>query len=118
MEIPLGDILSVTTGKLVSRDHIGGVYNLCNFITGASNITHQLPRVADEIRPEIFKQHPKLINLNMSEYPKQLTEESVKEWLTKQEAIFGKTLQLQAMESYVGVHPLQELDDIVSKRIK
>lgn len=46
--IPLGDVLSVTQDALVSRSHIGGVYEILNFMTGDNLFTHQLPRAAAE----------------------------------------------------------------------
>jgi hypothetical protein len=47
----LGDLLSVTTGILVSLDHIGGVYRVVDFVTGQQHMTHQLPRACGVVNP-------------------------------------------------------------------
>ena len=44
----IGDILSVTTGRLVSPRRMDGVYDILNFMTGDNLFTHQLPRAARE----------------------------------------------------------------------
>lgn len=44
----IGDILSITTGRLVSPRHIDGVYDILNWMTGDNLFTHQLPRAAGE----------------------------------------------------------------------
>lgn len=42
----IGDVLSAMTGTLVSPRHIGGVYDVLNWMTGESLMTHQLPRAS------------------------------------------------------------------------
>ena len=56
----LGDVLSITTGRLVSERHIDGVYDILNFMTGDNLFTHQLPRAMEECRPFLLKQFPEL----------------------------------------------------------
>ena len=56
----IGDILSITTGRLVSPKHIGGVYEICDWMTGQANFTHQLPRVSREIEPQLREDFPDL----------------------------------------------------------
>lgn len=54
----LSDILSISTGLLVSNDHIGGVYNILNHMTEDELWTHQLPLASDAMRPELLQQLP------------------------------------------------------------
>lgn len=54
----IGDLLSVSTGCLVSNDHIGGVYNILNHMTEDELYTHQLPLACDAMKPELLQQHP------------------------------------------------------------
>jgi hypothetical protein len=61
----LGDILSITTGRLVSPRHMDGVYDILNFMTGDDLYTHQLPRAADECRPYLAKQFPQLSKIDL-----------------------------------------------------
>ena len=56
----LADVLSITDGMLLSKRHMGGVYDILNFMTGDDLFTHQLPRAADECRPHILRQVPVL----------------------------------------------------------
>ena len=53
-------MLSITTGRLVSTRHIGGVYDILNFMTGDNLFTHQLPRASDECKPYLLEQFPQL----------------------------------------------------------
>jgi hypothetical protein len=54
----IGDLLSISSGYLVSRDHIGGVYNILNHMTGDELMTHQLPLACDAVTPDLLEQHP------------------------------------------------------------
>lgn len=65
-EFHIGDILSVTTGRLISPRHMEGVYDILNYMTGDNLFTHQLPRAADECRPYLLKQHPDLASADVS----------------------------------------------------
>ena len=56
----IGDVISVTSGRLVSKDHVGGVYNILNWMTGDNLFTHQLPRASREAEPFLKAQHPEL----------------------------------------------------------
>lgn len=54
----IGDLLSISTGLLVSHDHIGGVYNILNHMTEDDLFTHQLHLACDAMKPELLLQHP------------------------------------------------------------
>jgi len=57
----IGDVLSITTGRLVSPSHMDGVCSILAFMTGDDNLfTHALPRVADECKPWLRVQYPQL----------------------------------------------------------
>jgi hypothetical protein len=57
---PLGDVLSITTGKLLSESHVGGIYEILNYMTGESLYTHQLPRAAEVCKPVLLARFPSL----------------------------------------------------------
>lgn len=59
-DFDLGDILSVTTGILVSPRRMDGIYDILNYMTDDSLFTHQLPRAMAECREPMFTQHPEL----------------------------------------------------------
>ena len=56
----LGDVLSITTGLLLSPRHMDGIYDILNFMTGDNLFTPQLPRAKDECKPYLLEQFPQL----------------------------------------------------------
>jgi hypothetical protein len=60
----LGDILSITTGKLLSQSKMDGVYNILNFMTGEELYTHQLGRAAEVCRPYLLAYFPEFKDVN------------------------------------------------------
>lgn len=89
----LGDILSVTTGRLVSPRHMDGVYDILNHMTGESLFTHQLPRVSEEAAPVLLRQHPQLAEVTGDG----VTADNWRGWLADLVARFGETLPVQPM---------------------
>jgi hypothetical protein len=99
----LGDILTVSTGKLLSLDGIGGLYKILSFMTGTEIYTHQIPRATEACRPEIRRQHPflesgemqyangMLIEMLKTPSGKREPEMLVRGWLCKLTAQFGET---------------------------
>lgn len=59
----LGDVLSVTTGRLLSPRLMDGIYDILNFMTDDNLFTHQLPRARQECAPILLQQHPQLANI-------------------------------------------------------
>ena len=57
----ISDVLSVTTGRLVSSRHMDGIYEILNFLTGDNLFTHQLPRAMRECEPWLKSQFPYLM---------------------------------------------------------
>ena len=87
----IGDILSVTTGFLVSPRHMEGIYDILNFMTQDNLFTHQLPRASDECRPYLLRQHPQLSYVNASV----VTRENWQSWLAERVAEFGEQLPVE-----------------------
>lgn len=56
MKFSIGQILSVTTGRLLCS--MNDVYNILNFMTQDDLFTHQLLRANDEVKPYVFEQLP------------------------------------------------------------
>ena len=61
----LGDVLSITPGRLVSPRHMEGVYEILNFMTVDNLFTHQLPRACDECGPYLVEQFPQFSPFEM-----------------------------------------------------
>ncbi len=50
----LGDVLSMTTGKLLSPSLMDGIYRIAQHLAGEPVWTHQLGRVMNESRPHLL----------------------------------------------------------------
>ncbi|MET8985874.1 hypothetical protein ABZW49_10535 [Nonomuraea wenchangensis] len=105
----IGDILSVTTGLLVSPRHIQGVYDILNWMTGDNLFTHQLPRASDECRDPLLRQHPDLAGVRT---PDEFTgEEHVRAWLAEQVKRFGETRPVAPLApvDHTRIDPIDEM---------
>lgn len=108
-EFHIGDILSVVTGRLVSLDHIGGVYNILNWMTGEDLMTHQLPRVSEECGPSLREQFPDLAAV---EVPDTIdSEATLLTWLASLKPQYGETRAVArlAAEDHTRINPLAEI---------
>lgn len=106
----IGDILTVTTGKLVSPRHVDGIYDILNFMTGDSLFTHQLPRGMDECEPSLRAQFPDLAAIEITD-DFGGSEERVKAWLAGQVAIHGETREVAPLheDEHTRMDPITEL---------
>jgi hypothetical protein len=105
----LGDILSVTTERLVSPRRVEGVYDILGWMTGESLFTHQLPRACDECKGPLLAQHPDLAAI---EVPEDFGgKEGVDRWLAEQVAVYGEYREVAplAAEDHTRIDPLDEL---------
>lgn len=83
----ISDVLSITTGRLVSTRHMQGVYEILNYMTGENLYTHQLPRASRECAPAILAAHPDLATITV---PDDLADDGVRgTWLRVQAKRFG-----------------------------
>lgn len=105
----LGDLVSVVTHCLVSPDHIGGVYNVVDYVTGEDHMTHQLPRVVDVVAPWLIDQHPWLALVSVPDWVRDRP--TVDRWLSGEVAIHGEYHEVKPMPfgAYVGREPIAEL---------
>lgn len=110
----LGDLITVTTGRLVSPRRVEGVYDVVDFVTGQSHMTHQLPRASDEVKPELLRQHPFLADITV---PDDLGDETeVWLWLSAQVAEHGEWFEVDALPegAYVGREPVAEFREMAA----
>lgn len=109
----LGDILSVTTGKLLSPRLMDGLYDIENHMTGESLYTHQLGRAMTACRASLIGQHPQLADVDASS----VTRDNWCDWLEAQIAKFGKTLPVEPLKpgAYAAMDALDELSTMVPK---
>ncbi len=108
----IGDILSITTGRLVSPRKIEGVYDILNFMTGESLFTHQLGRACKVAAPALATQLPQLSGINLDDV-------TAENWVTRLDAIvaeFGETHPVSPLPAglYSPIDPIKELVDILT----
>lgn len=109
----MGDILSVTTGRLVSSRHMEGIYDILDFMTGENLFTHQLPRASRECKPHLLKQHPQLAEVDASG----VNQDNWEEWLTKQVNKYGEQLPVTPLPEgmYEVKDPIQEVQEMMPR---
>ena len=111
----LGDVLSITTERLVSPRHIDGVYDILGFMTGESLFTHQLPRAARECQGPLLAQHPDLAAIvppeTFGDGSKDGAENAVNLWLAEQVAVYGETREVAPLDAadHTRIDPITEL---------
>ncbi len=110
-EFHLGDVLSITTERLVSPRHMDGVYDILNFMSSNNLFTHALPRASDECKPYLVAQFPQLVTPEMdsaiAELGKSLkaksgkaeAEKIVADWLARQVAKYGEMFSVKPLAS-------------------
>lgn len=94
-EFPTADVLSVTTGILVTNrmPPIAAVYDLCGYVLGDTLWTHQLPAAATETAKHLTAQHPWLADLTPPE-PGADNLTALLLWRNQVEAEHGRTLTI------------------------
>jgi len=110
----LGDVLTVTTGRLLSPRHIEGLYDILNYLHSDNLFTHQLPRASDDAKPFLFEQHPHLKSVDDSG----VTSDNWRDWLAEQVANFGETLPVSPIPRAAELHrdPMAELLEMVGDK--
>lgn len=117
----LSDLLAVTSGRLLSLRGMEGVYGVIDHVTGQSHATHQLPRAADVVAPELLRQFPWLADLPL---PGELQNEGdLYEWWVRMGPVLGRLnvsqfVDVQALPegAYVGREPHAELQEMAAGR--
>lgn len=109
----LGDVLTITTGRLVSPRHMDGVYDILNWMTGDDLMTHQLPRAMDECQGPLLAQHPDLAAIvppgSFGEGDE--ARANVAAWLAVQAALYGETREVTPLDpaDHTRMDPFTEL---------
>jgi hypothetical protein len=104
----IGDVLSVTTGILLSPEGIGGVHHFLDYMTNDTLFTHQLPRAVDECRPSLKEQHPDLFDI---EIPKLHGQEECNAFLATLYPTLGEYRDVAPLEyrQHTQIDPISEL---------
>jgi len=115
----LSDVLSATTGRLVSTRHMDGIYDIMGFVTGDPGIsTIGLAMEFERVKGEILNQHPQLRDAaatfpnldSISDRKKR--EQAIAGWLDQQVKKFGETLEIKPAQVAIALD-LDEQTDFV-----
>jgi hypothetical protein len=102
----IGDLLSITDGRLLSPDHIDGVARLLSHMTGDVIMTHQLPLACDAMQPELLLQHPWLKDFGP---PEGADLPDLMAWLDWSAGEYGEYHEVQPAPHAWGTHdPIQD----------
>lgn len=128
----LGDILSITTGHLLSPRDIRGISEILEFMTGHRLARYQLPRASEICRPELLLQLPQLksdemksaiaeIGQILNHSPEYQLDKLTHEWLSQCTSKLGEALEVTPLPQgkYQAMSPDQErmeLRNILRKR--
>ena len=109
----IGDIIRVIDGRLVSLNHIDGIYDILNWMTDDNLFTHQLPRAYDECAPTLREAFPDLVGI---EIPPISSMEDVQAWMAELEAqgveMWREVPKVKAND-HARIDPVLELQHMV-----
>lgn len=125
---PLGDILSITTGRLVSPTHMDGVYAILNYMTRDNLFPHQLPRALEQYAPLLLQQHPQLAGADLAMLDELLAavpkgsgsavvQAACNCWVNLLALTYGATLPVERLplDNYTSRDPITELAEMVGE---
>lgn len=107
----LGDVLSITTGRLVSPRHMDGVYDILNYMTGDNLFTHQIPRASRACKPVLLAQFPQLAAVGATA----VTPENFRVWIDDQIVKYGNSFDVRPLDgdNYGSKDPIQEAYELM-----
>jgi hypothetical protein len=90
----LGDVLSITTGMLVSPRYMDGVYDLVGYLTSNQPDLTELSASMAKCRDYLLRRHPALAALDTSN----LQFENWRNWLHSQQLGIGEWIEVRRPE--------------------
>lgn len=104
----VGDVLTITTGKIVSPSGMDGIYGILNYMSGDNLYTHQLGRVMEECEPYLLRQFPMLAGVDAGVVHDVPSRDA---FLDTVSAIYGEMLEVEPMpmDDHTFKDPLTEL---------
>jgi len=131
----ISDVLSVTTGRLVSSRHMDGIYDILNFLTADNLYTHQLPRAMCESEPWLRILFPTLMSdsslivrllpvldakITNADKNRSLIEAACEQWveMVRTEANLPEMLPVYEMgaEMHTHIDPVEEAQAMVGDK--
>lgn len=112
----LGDVLSVTTDRLLSPSGMPGLFAFLKHLTGEPIFTHQIGRVRGEAAPHLLAQFPALSAVTIDD----LTAEGRPFWLVEKARIYGEWFEVEPLPEHAheNIDPIGELAEKARLRDK
>lgn len=103
-------VLSVYTGRRLTPDSMGPIYEVLSFMTGDEIYTHQIPRVMSECQPVLNALHPHLASCQ-AEAEAITSFEDLAQWLPIWEDRYGTHILVPRLNhaQHESIDPLTEL---------
>lgn len=108
-EFHIGDILSITTHRLVSPRGIAGVYDILDYMEGHDHWTHELPSAGDRCAPHLHTQFAWLKDVDASE----VTGENWTMWLQARIDEYGEMHAVLPCPRERTQHPIDTLVELL-----
>lgn len=114
-EFHLGDLLSVTAGRILSPSGPDGIFALLSWMTGERLYPFQLARVAAEARVPLLAQHPDLAAVTVPDGMD--SQDKLTAWLTGLAATLGETRAVAPLApgEYTQADPVTELQALAPR---
>jgi len=119
-DFDLGDVLSVTTGKLVTPRLMDSVYDVMGFVSGDPEIaTIGVPMMIDQVRASILEQHPQLAGITAPPRPEGLEQEKIADfyfkWVDDQKEVLGDKISLTPMPVPMSISQEDQIEYISAR---
>lgn len=103
----LGDVLTITTGVLVSRSGAQALYDVLDHVEGREHYTHELVDAANRCKQFIIDQHPQLAAITREHLIGR--GKKVFDVIRVQERIFGRRFAIVRMTEPLVTDPHESL---------
>lgn len=110
---PIDSVMSTLTGFLVSERGIVCVYEVLNWMTGESVMTHQIPRISREARPVLLAEYPDM--QAAIDEAEQVNGDNWLDWLATWRERYGTEIAVPVMNiaEHERIDPMSELVGMV-----
>ena len=116
----IGDILTVTTGVMVTPNGVDGIYEILDWMTDEQLFTHQLSRASKQCEPILKDLYPGLAEVKIPDATNVpecngMQAEFWQKWLAEQVLQFGEQLPVPKLINHEAVNPISELQEMIEK---
>lgn len=112
----LGDVLSFTDGRLLSRDHMDGVYRMAHWVLDDPGITTiGLLSAAEPVKAHLCSLFPELVGIEIPE----VNSDNYDRIMTNLESIFGDSFEVtQAPDGWHTRSLVDDLNDFADRKAR